>query len=72
MDSGKCGQCQAQASGLLLKTTAPKLATLVRHGGLRGRLGRGFESAAVQQTGDKKQGDDGNAEAQKRQGELRQ
>ena len=59
-------------SGLLLKTAAPELAALVRHSGLRGRLGRGFESAAVQQTGDEKQGDHGNTEAQKGQGELRQ
>jgi hypothetical protein len=50
----------------------PKLATLVRHRGLRGRLSRGFESVAVQQAGNEKQGDDGNTEAQEGQGELRQ
>ena len=58
--------------GLLLKTAAPELATLVRHGRLRGRLSSGFESAAVQQTGDEKQGDHGNTETQEGQGELRQ
>ena len=71
MESGQCGQCQAQALRLLLKTAAPELAALVWHSGLRGRLGRGLESAAVQQTGDEKQGDHGNTEAQEGQGELR-
>ena len=71
MESGQCSQCQAQVLGLLLKTAAPELATLVRHSGLRGRLGRGFERVAVQQTGDEEQGNHWNTETQKRQRELR-
>jgi hypothetical protein len=72
MGHGQCGQRRAQALGVLLKPAAPELTALVRHSRLGGRRSRGFESAAVQQTGDEKQGDHGNTETQKRQGELRQ
>ena len=69
---GQRRQGRAQASGLPLKTADPELAALVRHAGLRGRLGGSLQSAAIQQTGDEKQRDHENTETEIGQGKLRQ
>ena len=69
---GQRCQGRAQASGLPLKTADPELAALVRHAGLCGRLGSGLQSAAIQQTGDEKQGDHENTETEIGQGKFRQ
>ena len=55
-----------------MKTADPELAALVRHARLCGRLGGSLESAAIQQTGDEKQGDHENTETEIGQGEFRQ
>src|SRR5664279_6491867 len=69
---GQRCQCRAQACGLPLKTADPELAALVRHARLRGRLGGGLQSTAIQQTGDEKQGDHENAETEIGQSKFRQ
>src|SRR5438105_13300133 len=69
--SQRC-QGRAQASGLPLKTADPELAALVRHAKLRGRLGGGRQSTAIQQTGDEKQGDHEDTETKIGQSKFRQ
>jgi len=70
--AGQRRQGPAQGFGLLAKAADPKLAALVRHVGLSGRRGGGWERLALQQASQEKQRDQGNAEAQVGQGELRQ
>ena len=65
-------RASTQGRRLLSKTADPELAALVRHAGWCGRPGGSHEGEAVEQPGDEKQRDHGDAEAEPGQGELRQ